>query len=154
MQLDTFGVYVRAELDHWGHEFALHRDCDDLGYRSKGVLAVLIENKGEMLRGPRGHRSVVSDSRAQLIEDIVASIAADNIAIASSLRAYYCGSGRRKVERFQTAIELMAMCNEPAVSLRQYLWLVELGYQRVRGRLEGATDPGRVSPDLRVGVHL
>ncbi len=27
-EVDLFGVYVRRELDHWGREFALHRDCD------------------------------------------------------------------------------------------------------------------------------
>ena len=42
MQVDTFGAYVRAELEHWGREFALHRDVDYLGHHSKNVLQVLM----------------------------------------------------------------------------------------------------------------
>ncbi len=46
--VDTFGVYVRAELEHWGEEFALHRDCAYLGHVSKNMLQVLIDHRGEM----------------------------------------------------------------------------------------------------------
>lgn len=137
MQVDTFGAYVRAELDHWGREFALHRDLDYLGHHSKNVLQVLIEHKGDMPGRAQGYKPLESDSRAQMIEDIVACISRDNVAMACSLRAYYCGQGRKKVERFETAIMLMTNCDQRAVSNRQYLSLVELGFQRVRGRLEG-----------------
>lgn len=138
MQVDTFGAYVRAELEHWGREYALHRDCDYLGHQSKNVLQVLIEHKGDMPGRAQGYKPLESDNRAQMIEDIVASIAGDNVAMACALRAYHCGMGRRKVERFETAIMLMANCSQRAVSMRQYLSLVELGFQRVRGRLEGS----------------
>lgn len=137
MQVDTFGAYVRAELEHWGREFALHRDLDYLGHHSKNVLQVLIEHKGDMPGRAQGYKPLESDSRAQTIEDIVACISRDNVSMACSLRAYYCGQGRRKVERFETAIMLMANCAQRAVSNRQYLSLVELGFQRIRGRLEG-----------------
>lgn len=137
MQVDTFGAYVRAELEHWGREYALHRDCDYLGHQSKNVLQVLIEHKGDMPGRAQGYKPLESDCRAQMIEDIVASIGRDNVAMVCSLRAFYCGQGRKKVERFETAILLMANCSHRAVSNRQYLNLVELGFQRVRGRLEG-----------------
>lgn len=137
MQVDTFGAYVRAELEHWGREYALHRDCDYLGHQSKNLLAVLIEHKGDMPGRVQGYKPLESDNRAQLIEDIVSSIASDNVAMACSLRGYHCGIGRRKVERFETAILLMANCGQRPVSSRQYLSLVDLGFQRVRGRLEG-----------------
>lgn len=138
MQADLFGAYVRAELEHWGREFALHRDCEYLGHQSKNVLAVLMEHEGEMPERTQGFKPLETDPRAQVIEDIVACISRDNIAMACSLRAYYCGQGRKKMERFETAIRLMATCDQRAVSNRQYLSLVELGFQRVRGRLEGA----------------
>ena len=138
MQVDTFGAYVRAELEHWGREFALHRDLDYLGHHSKNVLQVLIEHKGDMPGRAQGYKPLESDSRAQMVEDIVACISRDNVAMACSLRAYYCGQGRKKVERFETAIMLMANCGHRSVSNRQYLSLVELGFQRIRGRLEGA----------------
>lgn len=137
MQVDTFGAYVRAELEHWGREFALHRDCDYLGHQSKNLLAVLIEHKGDMPGRAQGYKPLESDSRAQMIEDIVSSIARDNVAMACALRGYHCGIGRRKVERFETAIMLMANCGNAPVSARQYLLLVELGFQRVRGWIEG-----------------
>ncbi len=137
MQVDTFGAYVRAELEHWGREFALHRDCDDLGYGSTNLLAVLIEHKGEMPSRALGYKPLESDLRAQVIEEIVASIAGDHVSMACALRAYYCGMGRRKVERFETALILMSKCGCRTISNRQYLSLVELGFQRIRGRLEG-----------------
>ncbi len=137
MQVDTFGAYVRAELEHWGREYALHRDCDYLGHQSKNVLQVLIEHRGDMPGRAQGFKPLESDSRAQLIEDIVSSIAGDNVSMACALRAYHCGMGRRKVERFETANTLLARCSARPVSNRQYLNLVELGFQRVRGTLEG-----------------
>lgn len=45
-QVNTFGVYVRGRLEEWGREFALHRDCEYLGHRSKDMLQVLVEHKG------------------------------------------------------------------------------------------------------------
>ncbi|WP_313401487.1 hypothetical protein [Stenotrophomonas sp.] len=133
---DLFGAYVRAELEHWGREFALHRDCDYLGHHSKSMLAVLIEHRGDMPGRAQGYKPLETDHRAQRIEDIVASIAKDSIAMSCALRGYHCGVGRRKVERFETAIILMANSGHAVVSNRQYLNLVELGFQRVRGRLE------------------
>lgn len=138
MTVDTFGAYVRAELEHWGREFALHRDCNYLGHQSKNLLAVLIEHGGDMPSRAQGYRPLESNSRAQMIEDIVAAIARDNVAMACALRGYHCGSGRRKVERFDAAMTLLAKSGHEAVSNRQYLNLVELGHQRVRGWLEGA----------------
>jgi len=139
MQVDTFGAYVRAELEHWGREFALHRDCDYLGHRSKNLLAVLIEQKGEMPGRTRGYKPEESDARAQMVEDVVTSIARENVAMACALRAYHCGMGRRKVERFETALLLLANSGQRPVSNRQYLSLVELGHQRLRGWFEGAS---------------
>lgn len=137
MQVDTFGAYVRAELEHWGREYALHRDCDYLGHHSKNVLQVLIEHKGDMPGRAQGYKPLESDRRAQMIEDIVSRISRDSVSMACSLRAYYCGQGRKKVERFETAIMLMTNCGQRAVSNRQYLSLVELGFQRTRGIFEG-----------------
>lgn len=136
-QTDLFGAYVRAELEHWGREFALHRDCDYLGHHSKSMLAVLIEHRGDMPGKAQGYKPLETDQRAQRIEDIVASIANDNVAMACALRGYHCGMGRKKVERFETSILLMANCGVKPISSRQYLSLVELGFQRIRGRLEG-----------------
>ncbi|MRG98852.1 hypothetical protein GIY21_00935 [Xanthomonas sontii] len=137
MQVDTFGAYVRAELDSWGREFALHRDCDYLGYQTKNMLQVLIEHRGEMPGRAQGYAPLHCDARCQVIEDIVASIARDHVAMSCALRAYHCGIGRRKVERYETALLLLANCGQKPISTRQYLNLVELGFQRVRGRLEG-----------------
>jgi len=136
MQVDVFGVYVRAELDHWGREFALHRDCAELGHQARNLLQVLIEHKGDLAGRVKGYKPIESDARAQRIEDIVTSIARDSIVMACCLRAYHCGLGRRKVERFDTALRLLANCSQRPISNRQYLSLVELGFQRVRGRLE------------------
>jgi hypothetical protein len=137
MQADLFGAYVRAELEHWGREFALHRDCEYLGHQSKNVLAVLMEHEGEMPERTQGFKPLETDPRAQVIEDIVADIARTDISLACVLRGYYCGSGRRKEERWEQANTLLVAFGKAAVSVRTYQAQCELGFQRVRGRLEG-----------------
>ncbi len=67
----------------------------------------------------------------------MADIARDQIAIACVLRAYYCGSGRRKVERHETANLLLAYAGTPCVKVRQYMTLHGLGFQTVRGAMIG-----------------
>jgi hypothetical protein len=137
MQPDTFGVYTRRELEHWGNEFALFRDVEYLGYASKNMLQVLVEHRGEMPPPNIGYKPFETDMRAQRIEDIVTDVARSNRPMACVLRAYYCGSGRRKVERWETANLLLANLGERPVSVRHYLSIHELGFQRVTGRLEG-----------------
>ena len=136
-QVDTFGCYTRSELEYWGREFALHRDCEYLGHASRNVLQTLIEHRGEMPPPNVGFRPLETDLRAQRIEDIVTDIARSNLAMAVCLRAYYCGQGRRKVERFETA--LMLLCNAGCGPIRTgaYMDLVRRGEERVRGNLEG-----------------
>lgn len=137
MQPDTFGAYVRAELEYWGRVFALHRDAEPLGFQSKNQLQVLIEHRGEMPAPNIGYKPLHIDSRAQLIEDLVADIARSDLTLAVVLRAYYCGSGRRKEERWEQANAMLQKKGEKSVSVRHYQTLVELGFQRVRGQLEG-----------------
>lgn len=136
MQIDTFGAYVRAELDHWGREFALHRDCEYLGHASKNMLQILIDHRGEMPPPNVGYKPLETDMRAQRIEDIVADIARTHLAMACCLRAYHCGAGRRKVERAETANLLLANARLPAVRARVYMDLAIRGGERVRGVLE------------------
>lgn len=135
-EVDTFGAYVRARLDGWGREFALHRDCEYLGHQSRNMLAVLIEHGGEMPPRPVGFRPLEVDLDALHIERIVSEIGRDRVQIACALRGYYCGSGRRKVERYETALLLMdaagVRCKPTA---RAYMTLVTLGEAEVRGAL-------------------
>lgn len=138
MQTDMFGAYVRAELEHWGREFALHRDCEYLGHQSKNMIAVLMEHDGEMPARVQGFKPLETDQRAQAIEDIVTDIARTDISLACVLRGYYCGMGRWKVERWEQARELLDAFGQRMVSVRQYLILADLGFQRVRGRPEGS----------------
>lgn len=135
-QVDTFGEYVRRELDHWGTEFALRRDFEYLGHCSKNMLQVLIDHRGEMPPPNTGYKPLETDLRAQRIEDVVADIARDQLPIACVLRAYYCGSGRRKVERLETANLLLATSGQRLVKLRQYMSLHEIGLATVRGALQ------------------
>lgn len=137
MQIDTFGAYVRAELEHWGREFALHRDYDYLGHHSKNILQVLIDHKGDMPGRAQGFKPLESDARAQRVEDLVAAIARDSPAMACVLRGYYCGLGRRKVERFEQANALLARSGLRQLSLASYSTYHEMGFQRLRGVLEG-----------------
>lgn len=137
MQVDTFGAYVRAELEHWGREYALHRDCDYLGHHSKNLLAVLIEHKGDMPGRAQGYKPLDSDSRAQKIEDMVGIIARSNGGMACALRAYYCGRGRKKVECFETCLMLTANLGERPFHVKAYLDAVRRGEERIHGLLMG-----------------
>jgi hypothetical protein len=144
-QIDSFGEYVRQRLDEWGREFALHRDCDYLGHQSKNMLQVLIEHKGEMPGKAQGYKPLEVDLAAQQIEDIVADIARDEPRLACVLRAYFCGRGRRKVERRETALLLIANVERdvpthlrrPLPNERRYMDMVSDGIRTVRGALLG-----------------
>jgi hypothetical protein len=136
-EIDTFGAYVRGELDHWGREFALHRDFDYLGHQSKNMLQVLIDHRGEMPPPNVGYKPLETDSRAQRIEDLVTEVARQHRAMACVLRAYYCGNGRKKVERLETANLLLANASLPMVRDKAYLDLVRRGEERVSGMLTG-----------------
>lgn len=135
MRIDTFGAYVRAELEHWGREFALHRDCEYLGHHSKNLLAVLIEHSGDMPSRSQGYKPLESDSRAQFIEDLVAEIGRTNAGMACVLRGYYCGMGRKKVERYETCLLLLSNLGEPPVTVRAYLEMVRRGEDRIHGMM-------------------
>lgn len=134
---DLFGAYVRSELEHWGVEFALHRDCEYLGHQSKNMLQLLIEHRGEMPPPNTGYKPLETDARAQLIEDVVADIARSHLAMAICLRAYYCGRGRKRVERWETANLLLANAGLPVVRTTAYMDLAQRGEDRVYGVLVG-----------------
>lgn len=136
-QVDTFGVYVRDRLEEWGREFALHRDCEYLGHRSKDMLQVLIEHKGEMPPRVTGFKPLDVPTLPLQIEDIVCDIARYNLVRAVVLRAFYCGRGRRGVERFETANELAMGHNLPRITRTRYYGEHELGVAEVRGVLIG-----------------
>ena len=135
-EIDTFGEYVRGRLEEWGREFSLSRDCDYLGHQSKNMLQVLIEHRGEMPGKAQGYKPLEVSLTALQIEQVVTDIARDQVRIACSLRAHYCGSGRRKVERYETCVLLTASvlgagCRLP--TLRAHLAQVETGTAMVRG---------------------
>jgi hypothetical protein len=138
--VDTFGAYVRARLDSWGREFALHRDCEYLGHKSKDMLQLLIEHKGEMPQRVTGFKPIEIPIAEQQMEDIVADIARHDVVTASVLRGYYCGQGRRGDERREIAKELIRhVTGDGSVRLdrKRYFTLHHIGFAEVRGRLIG-----------------
>lgn len=138
--IDTFGVYVRAELEHWGNEFALHRDCEYLGHRSKDRLALLIEFGGEMPPRVTGFKPLEIDLRAQRIEDIIADMARWNKERASIMRGYYCGLGRKAFERREVAEGMIRrILHRPDyhLSRQRFFGEHEIGFAEVRGHLVG-----------------
>lgn len=134
--VDTFGAYVRRRLEHWGDEFSLHRDVEYLGYASKNILAVLMAHKGMPGRA-QGFKPVECDLLAQQVEDLIADLGRGNRTCANVMRAYYCGRGRRGVERFETALLLITVMGDPPISLRQYHFLRGVGDDYVGDRLIG-----------------
>ena len=136
-EIDTYGRYVRHRLERWGEEFALHRDCEYLGHRSKDMLAVLIEHGGEMPPRVTGFKPLEIPPDEQQIEDIVADIARVDIVRATVLRAYYCGRGRRGEERHETANEMLRRMGLPELGRRKYFSEHDLGFEAVRWMLNG-----------------
>ena len=130
-RLSTFDVYVRTRLDAWGREFALHRDWEYLGHQSRSLLQVLIEHKGEMPPRVTGFRPLTIPLDEEQIERIVSMLARDAPLLAIVLRAYYCGSGRRGVERLEIAESLSGR----KLNRRIYFTYHDLAFQRVAGAL-------------------
>lgn len=136
--VDTFGEYARRRLEQWGHEFALHRDCEYLGHVSKNMLQVLIEHKGELPARPTGFKPLEVDREAMQIETVVHEMALVGMAPhACVLRAYYCGRGRKHNERYETANLLLANAGHSMMTHRQYRAAHEAGFLHVRGVLLG-----------------
>lgn len=137
-QVDTFGAYVRARLEHWGREFALHRDCEYLGHRSKDTLQILIEHRGEMPPRATGYKPLEVDNEALQIERIVTELAlCGGVVEACVLRGYFCGRGRVKTERFETANQLLSASGNSPLTVRGYINACNSGVSAVRGALLG-----------------
>ena len=136
-QVDTFGAYTRTRLDAWGREFALCRDCEYLGHQSKNMLQILIEHRGEMPGRVVGFKPLQVNLEALQVEQIITGLAKEQMTTACAMRGYYCGSGRRKVERWETANLLIATAGHRVVSQRHYLTLIDIGEAYVRGVLQG-----------------
>lgn len=133
-QLDTMGEYVRRRLEHWGDEFSLARDCEYLGHQSVNLLYVLMQHHG-MPGKATGYKPLETNAEAQQIEDIVAEISRHDPAMGWVLRAYYCGRGRKKFERWETANLLLASAKLPVVTQPTYADLARRGTERVYGLL-------------------
>lgn len=136
MQLDTMNEYVRRRLERWGEEFALAKDCEYLGHQSKNLLYVLMQHRG-MPGKATGFKPLEVDAEAQQIEDIVFEISRHAAAIGWVLRAYYCGNGRRKFERWELANLMLANAGLQQVSRPSYLDMARRGTERVHGMLLG-----------------
>lgn len=136
-ELDIFGAFVRRRLERWGEDYCLHRNVEYLGFHSKNMLQVLIEHRGDMPGRTQGYKPLEVDTDNQFIEEVVSSMAKQQKAIACVLRAYYCGRGRRKIERWETANLLLATVGLQTISQRQYLLLHDIGFAEVRGVLRG-----------------
>lgn len=139
--IDTFGKYIERRLDEWGRVFALDRDCEYLGHQSKNMLQVLIEHKGEMPPRPTGFKPLEITATAHQVELIVTDMARGQHRMACCLRAYWCGSGRKKIERYETALLLIdsaewhLSAREKKPDVNRYLRMVDSGTAYVRGAL-------------------
>ncbi|WDS36226.1 hypothetical protein [Pseudoxanthomonas sp.] len=134
-EIDTATETARMLLERWGAEFALHRDCEYLGHASRNMLQVLIDHKGEMPGRVTGFKPLECDAEALMVEQLVTAVARSNKPMAICLRAYYCGSGRRKVERYETALMLLANAGQPMVKVPAYMDLARRGLDRIAGMI-------------------
>lgn len=144
MHLDTMNEYVRRRLEHWGDEFALDRDCEYLGHQSVNLLYVLMQHH-EMPGRTTGYKPLETDPEAQQIEDIVTEIGRHAPGIGWVLRAYYCGKGRRKIERWETANMLLAGAGIHPVTQPSYMDMTRRGTERVHGMLLGVSREGMMA---------
>lgn len=138
-QIDMMAVQVAVWLDRWAEAFALHRDGENLGYPSKNILYDIIRHK-EVPPRATGYKPLTIDMQAMLIEGVVLKIARTDPTTAWVLRAYHCGRGRRRFERFDQANELLRRAQLPTVSVSSYEDLAKRGEQRISRILSGG-DP-------------
>lgn len=103
MLYDSRTKEAQDRLKHWGSEFRIRELDPRLGHRSKDMLQILIEHKGEMPPPVTGYKPEEVDVAAMEIEDLVRVIFEECPRAALILRAYYCGSGRKGVERLELA---------------------------------------------------
>lgn len=105
IEVDTMRWYTLSRLNEWGRVFALHRDCDYLGHASKNWIQVWIEHKGEPPPPNVGFKPFEVSPTALQTEQLVYALALVDPWKAIALRAYYCGRGRKRVERMEIAQE-------------------------------------------------
>jgi len=134
-QTHTFCEYVRTRLGSWGHHFALHRDCEYLGHQSRNMLQVLIDHRGEMPPRATGYKPLEVDPLALQVEQIVTDLAMIRVNAAIVLRAWYCGRGRVRHERYDMACEMTRSIVGKDLSQRQYYTLHDIGFAHVEGAL-------------------
>lgn len=125
-QIEAARDVVRRRLEQWGLEFALDRETAGLGYGSTNILHKMMK-QGVITRGSLP--GVAAD--AHEIELIVTGIARQDMRVACCMRGYFCGSMRRKVERFQKANELAERHRIRRFSLSTYLNEVAVGQNLV-----------------------
>lgn len=97
-------AYICARLDSWGREFALDKLYEPC---AQTVLYLLIKFGGEIPHVEGGPAPEVVDEKAWQIERLIALMNTERPIEAAVMRAYYCGRGRHKVERRETA-EMLA----------------------------------------------
>lgn len=137
-QVDTFGIYVRDRLDDWGTVFALHRDCEYLGHKSKDILQVLIEHRGEMPARPTGFKPLEIPPLALQIEEIIGDIARYDVERACVMRGYYCGIGRKAFERREVAEKMLRRVlgrDDYRLTKSRFFAIHDCGVAEVRGAL-------------------
>lgn len=126
-QTKLIDEYWERRLDAWGREFALHRDYEILGHRSKDMLQVLIEHRGEMPPHAIGFKPLEVPPLEMEVEDAVRRVHAWDADLAGVLRAYYCGRGRKSVERLETAQQLLGR----KLRVQQFYALRDCAYSAV-----------------------
>lgn len=130
-QVRLLDEYTARRLESWGEAFAFHRDVEILGHCSRNLLQVLIDHKGEMPARSIGFKPLLIPPVELQTEDAVALVHSWDPDLAYVLRAYYCGSGRRRVERRELAEQLTGR----SLKVSQFYALHDCGFQRVAGIL-------------------
>lgn len=131
-ELDGFRDYVLFRLNEWGREFALHRDFEYLGHKSKDMLQILVEHKGEMPARPTGFKPLEVSPSVLQTEAIVSGIARSDLPLAQVLRGYFCGSGRRGYERLEDTNAIMRASGLPVIGRRRYFQMVDTAVDMVK----------------------
>lgn len=137
MELDTRTKEARDRLDAWGRYFRLRPFEPRLGHRDKNMLQVAVEHLGQIPPPPTGFKPEYVDAQAMQVEDFVRIIFDESPRAACILRAYFCGGGRKGVERLELARDLIRAVTGESMALdrRAYYQVVDACVQRVAGML-------------------
>ena len=152
-EVKLFEAYVENRLQHWGSVFALHRDHENIGWREKSMLAVLLETGFQGQPEAKGYKPLQVDELAMQIEEIVHEISIPDSTrpYAQVLRAWYAARGRKHVEKLEEARSRLGRRICAKTFYRMHGLAFDIVFRRMKSMAQAVKKRAHESPGVRDG---